>query len=153
MALIRWFNRPEYARPHSEVERLQREVNDLFTGFFGAAPGQMLRSAVFPSVNVSEDDQNLYVSAELPGIKSEDMEILVEGETLTLRGERKTEKSSENVNYHRRECETGRFRRIITFPTRVDSEGVKASFKNGVLKVVLPKAEEAKPKQIPVKIE
>jgi HSP20 family protein len=99
---------------------------------------------------VSEDDDNLYIRAELPGIDSESIEISVEGATLTLRGERKSKEPSGNINYHRRERETGRFRRVISFPTRINAEKVEANFKNGVLKVVLPKAEEAKPRQITI---
>lgn len=103
-------------------------------------------------MNVSEDAENLYLYAELPGIKPEDIEISVEGESVTLRGERKLQ-AAQNVSYHRRERESGRFRRIITLPTRINTEAVNAHFKNGVLKIVLPKAEEAKPKQIKVKVE
>jgi HSP20 family protein len=124
-------------------------MNQLFGSFFGRTPG-LLRPAAFPALNVSEDDDNLYIRAELPGIDSESIEISVEGETLTLRGERKSKEPSGNISYHRRERETGRFRRVISFPTRINAEKVEANFKNGVLKVVLPKAEEAKPRQITI---
>lgn len=152
MAIVRWLNRPDWTRPVSDMERLQREMNDLFTGFFGRAPGRV-RPAVFPALNVSEDENNLYVRAELPGISSEDIDISVEGDTLTIRGERKLAEPSGEVNYHRREREAGRFRRIVTFPTKLQPDAAEAIFKNGVLKLVLPKAEEAKPKQITVKTE
>lgn len=152
MAIIRWYNRPELNRPLGELERLQREMNQLFSGFFGRAP-EMVQPAVFPALNVSEDENNLYVRAELPGINPKDVEISVEGDTLTLRGERKLEETSEGINYHRREREAGRFRRIVTFPVQINPEAADATFKNGVLKLVLPKAEEAKPKQITVKTE
>ncbi len=102
---------------------------------------------------MSEDAANLYIRTELPGTKAEDLEISVEGDALTLRGERKLPATEEGVNYHRREREGGRFRRIVTLPARIDPEGVSASFKNGILTIVLPKAKEALPKQIQVKAE
>jgi len=105
---------------------------------------------VFPHVNVSEDADNLHVRTELPGMLPEEIDISVEGDTVTLRGERKLH-VVENVNYHRREREAGRFRRIFTLPTRVNADAVTALFKDGVLKITLAKAEEAKPKQIQIK--
>lgn len=91
------------------------------------------------------------MSSELPGIEPGDIDISVEGETLTLRGERKLPETGEGVNYHRREREAGRFRRIVSLPARIDPDGVEAVFKNGVLRIVLPKAAEARPKQVKVK--
>jgi HSP20 family protein len=149
MAIIRWYERPDPRGLSDQVERMQREMNRVFTDFFGRGASP-LRAGVFPPVNVTEDQENLYIRAELPGIKPEEMEISVEGETLTLRGERKLH-TAENVSYHRREREAGRFRRILTLPARINPEGVNAIFKNGVLNVVLPKAEEARPKQIRIK--
>jgi HSP20 family protein len=105
---------------------------------------------LFPPVNVSEDGENIYIRAELPGIQPEDLDVSVESETVTLRGERKQAQMLENVSYHRREREVGRFRRIISLPTRIDSDAANASFKNGVLKITLPKAREVKPRQIQV---
>lgn len=152
MAVIRWYDRPGLFRPGNELERIQGEMNRLFSDFMGKVASP-LRVGVFPPVNVSEDAERLYVRAELPGIKPEDIEISVEGDTLTLRGERKPVEAGDNVNYHRREREAGRFRRIITIPNRIDPEAVDASFKNGILTVILPKAAEARPKQIQIKSE
>lgn len=151
MAIVRWYERPEARGLGGQMERMQREMNRLFSDFFGrgAAAGQ---AGVFPPLNVAEDQENLYVRAELPGIKPEDIEISVEGETLTLRGERKLN-APENVSYHRRERESGQFRRILTLPSRINPDAVNASFRNGVLKVVLSKAEETKPRQIMIKSE
>lgn len=151
MALIRWIERPEFSRVSEDLERMQREMNRLFSGFMGRESSPF-RGDVYPAVNVSEDADNLYVRAELPGLQPEEIDISVEGDTVTLRGERRLQ-TAENVNYHRREREAGRFRRIFTLPTRVNPEAVVASFKNGVLKITLPKAEEVKPKQIPIKSE
>jgi HSP20 family protein len=151
MALIRWIDRPEASRFGEEMERMQRDMNRLFSGFMGRGVSPF-RGDVFPAVNVSEDADALYVRAELPGMLPEEIDISVEGDTVTLRGERKL-KAAEHVNYHRRERESGRFRRIFTLPTRVNPEAVSASFKDGVLKITLPKAEEVKPKQIHIKSE
>lgn len=150
MAIIRWHERPTIFRPSQEMERLRNEMNQLFADFF---PGRMgiSRVGVFPALNMTEDANNIYIRAELPGIKPEAMDISVEGETLTLRGERKLGEP-EGVSYHRRERESGRFRRIVTLPSRINPDSVEASFKDGVLKIVLPKAEEARPKQIEVKV-
>ncbi len=151
MAGIHWHDRPEFGRSAQLMERLQREMNRIFSDLPGR--GASLRAAAFPPVNVSEDAANLYIRTELPGTKAEDLEISVEGDALTLRGERKLPATEEGVNYHRREREGGRFRRIVTLPARIDPEGVSASFKNGILTIVLPKAKEALPKQIQVKAE
>lgn len=148
MALIRWSDQGDLFRPFEEMERLRREMDRLFTGFRGFRPFGV---GVFPLLNVSEDKDNLYLRAELPGIDPKDIEISVEGDTLTLRGERKSPEVGENVSYHRREREFGRFRRSLTLPTRIDADKVEAVFKNGILQITLPKAEEARPKQITVK--
>jgi HSP20 family protein len=150
MATIRWYDRPSVFHPFRELERLRKEMDRLYSDFMektGAAP----KIGVFPPLNVTEEGDNLYVRAELPGINPDDIEISVEGDTLTLKGERKLGEPEENVCYHRRERESGRFRRVITLPTRINTDAVEASFRNGVLKIVLPKAEEALPKQITVK--
>ncbi len=154
MALVRWSAQNDLFRPFEEMERemerLRNEMDRLFSGLRGIRAG---RIGVFPLLNVSEDKDNIYVRAELPGIDPKDIEISVEGDTLTLRGERKPAEVGENVSYHRREREFGRFRRSLTLPTRINVDAVEATFKNGVLTIVLPKAEEVRPKQIAVKTE
>jgi HSP20 family protein len=147
MAIIRWYDPPEAGRSGHLLDRLQREMNRIFTDFSRGAPS---RVGVFPSINLSEDQENLYLRSELPGIRPEELDISVEGETITLRGERKLAETGENVSYHRREREAGRFRRIISLPSKIDTEAVNATFKNGILKIVLPKAKEAQPKQIKI---
>ncbi len=149
MALIHWTDRPDWYSLGTEFQRRQRDMERLFSSFAGRGASPF-RSDVFPHVNVSEDADNLHVRTELPGMLPEEIDISVEGDTVTLRGERKLH-VVENVNYHRREREAGRFRRIFTLPTRVNADAVTALFKDGVLKITLPKAEEAKPKQIQIK--
>lgn len=134
------------------MEQWKQEMDRLFSDFTGRTVTSH-RAGVFPPLNVSEDSEKLYVSSELPGIEPDDIEIHVEGDTLTLRGERKVPEAGEGVNYHRREREGGRFRRIVTLPVRIDPNGVEAAFKNGVLNIVLPKAAEARARQIKVRTE
>jgi len=152
MAIIRWYERPTFPRTLDAMGQLKREMDRLFTDFSDRT-GSSSHAGVFPPLNVSEDNDQLYVWSELPGMEPEDVEISVEGDTLMLRGERKLPEAGEGVNYHRREREGGRFRRIVTLPFRIDPNGVEAAFKNGVLNIVLPKAAEARPKQIKVKTE
>ncbi len=150
MAIIRWYDRPTFPRSFDVLGQLKREMDRVFTDFSDRRISPY-RAGVFPPLNVTEDDDKLCVSSELPGIEPDDIEISVEGDTLTLRGERKLPEAGEGVNYHRREREGGRFRRIVTLPVRIDPNGVEASFKNGVLNIILPKATEARAKQIKVK--
>jgi HSP20 family protein len=109
------------------------------------------RSAgVFPPISVSEDAESVYVRAELPGIDAEHLDIEMENDTLTIAGERKPTAAGETGSYHRREREWGAFRRSFSLPIRVDADKVKARYLDGVLTVSLPKAAEARPKQIAV---
>ncbi|MDY0038831.1 MAG: Hsp20/alpha crystallin family protein [Desulforhabdus sp.] len=151
MAIIRYPRFSEFQSPFGEMERLRREMDRLFSDVMGRGPAAMT-SGVFPALNVSEDADKIYIQAELPGFKPEDIDISVEKETLTLRGERKPEQV-ENVSYHRRERRTGKFQKALTLPYAVNADGVDAQFKNGVLKLVLPKAEHMKPKKIAIKSE
>jgi HSP20 family protein len=117
---------------------------DSLTGFTGQRT-----AGVFPAINVSEDADALYVRAELPGIKTDDLDITMENDTLTIAGE-SMPTTNESASFHRREREWGAFRRSFSVPTRVDSSKVQAGYHDGVLTVTLPKAAEARPKQIEV---
>jgi HSP20 family protein len=136
--------------PFDELERMRRELNRLSGDFTGSA-FRLPTAGVFPLVNVTEDHDNYYVRAELPGVKTDEIDISVTGETLTLTGERKLPEEGEKASYHRREREAGSFSRVISLPTRLDVNKVKAHAEDGVLTIVLPKAESAKPRQIAVK--
>jgi HSP20 family protein len=140
----------DWTSPFDELERMRREMDRLSEGlsrglFTGPAPG------VFPLMNVTEDKNNFYVRAELPGLKADELDISVTGDTLSISGERKIPGEDEKARYHRREREAGKFSRMVSLPTHVDTEKVDARCIDGVLKVTLPKAEAAKPKQITVK--
>ena len=133
-----------------EMERLRRQMDLLVGGLSGELERESV-SGVFPLMNVTEDKDNYYIRAELPGFKADDLEISVTGNTMSISGERKLDVDDENAQYHRREREFGKFSRIITLPTQIDTNKVEAHCEDGVLTVTLPKAEEAKPKQITVK--
>jgi len=146
MAIVRWESNPD---ERSEFSRLHQEVNRLFNLF---APGtDPFLSRVYPAVNLTEEGNNLYVRAELPGVNPESLDISVVEGKLMISGERKIEAEDEKAGYHRREREAGFFRRTIVLPLRVDSGKVSASIKNGILTVTLPKLEEAIPRKIAVK--
>ena len=152
MAVVRW--KPGlfgwHLDPFAEMGRLRREMEDLLgTARRGIRP----TAGVFPALNVSEDEDNLYVRAELPGVSPENIEITTKENNLIIKGNRKIAAEGEKVSYHRREREAGSFRRIISLPTRVDADKVTAICKNGVLTVTLPRAAELKPRQVEVKPE
>lgn len=149
MAIVRWFDYPEQSRSLRALTQLHQEMNRLMADL-SAQSSARTHTGVFPAVNVTEDAENLYVRAELPGMKPEEIDISVEGATLTFRGERRLPEAGEGVNYHRRERDSGRFRRIMTLPAKIDVETVSAGFKDGVLKIVLPKVKEVLPKRVRV---
>jgi HSP20 family protein len=105
-----------------------------------------------PPVDISEDENELVVKADVPDVKFEDIHVNLENDTLTLKGERKFEKTSDKGGYHRIERSYGGFERSFTVPNTVDGEHVKADYKNGVLTVTLPKKESAKPRKINVEV-
>jgi HSP20 family protein len=126
-----------------------RELDRLVDGFLGrnAFPDSGRRP--FPALNTWEDAEKLYLEAEVPGLGLDDIEILIQGNELTLKGMRKPADSA-SVTYHRRERGVGEFTRLITLPVDVDGDRVEAALKNGVLTIVLPKAERARARKIAV---
>jgi len=133
-----------------QYDLLQNEMNRLFDNFFGTQR-RTRNSNVFPALNVYQDSENIYVTAELPGIDVNDIEINVEGDTLHIKGQRKLPETDKNVRYHRRERGSGQFSRTIQLPFPVNAEKVSAEMKLGVLTISLPKADEAKPRKINIK--
>ncbi|MDR2338900.1 MAG: Hsp20/alpha crystallin family protein [Deltaproteobacteria bacterium] len=110
-------------------------------------------SGVFPLINVGESDDHVIISAELPGVKAEDLSITVKNDTVTIKGEKKVGPHPPEANFYRRERHEGVFSRILTLPAKIEGENVEAVFKNGILTVTLPKAAEAKSRQIEIKTE
>lgn len=123
--------------------------------FFAATPitTKNWDSSLNPQVEVTEKDQEYLVHADLPGMKREDFDITVEGNRFVLRGERKEETKDDKKGYHYSERRYGSFARAFALPTDIDSEKVKASYKNGVLEVVLPKTAKEKTKKIEVQVQ
>jgi len=128
---------------------LQREVGRLFRQF-ESSPAAESSSWQFPAVNIYEGQDEYTLTAELPGMNPDDLDLSITGETLILRGERKRPTDITDESYRRQERRFGRWTRTLTLPERIDSEKVVAEFTNGVLTVRIPKAEEAKPRQIAV---
>jgi HSP20 family protein len=140
-----------------ELERLQRSMDDLFNAVSSTRKpflDPLWRGArLFPLLNVRDLDQSYVVTAEIPGMKSDDLEIKIEGDTLILKGERKPQETGKDISYHRRERATGTFQRSLTLPGKVDAENVSATYKDGILTVTLEKEKAALPRQITVKAE
>jgi HSP20 family protein len=136
--------------PFRELEQLQRRMDRLFQNVFGLERSPW-GAGVYPLVNISEDRDHIYVRAELPGVKPEDLDITIQDNRLLLRGERKILEEKQ-VNYHRRERESGFFRRVVVLPGPVDPQQVDAACKDGILTITLAKPEEMKPRQIKVKV-
>lgn len=131
-----------------EMDRLQREMNRLFDTY---TPTRQRPAPGYPAMNIWANEEGLSLTAEVPGVRSEDIDISVVGETLTLTGERKPDELKEGARYHRQERGYGRFTRSIQLPFPVNVNKVEATFRNGILNVNLPRAEQDKPKKIAVK--
>jgi HSP20 family protein len=144
-----WPAETGYYSPFTELDRMRREMDRLFDSFAGHAP--RAHSGLWPAVNVSHDRDNYYVRAEIPGIKASDLEVTTARNALALGGKRAFVREEEKASFHRREREEGSFRRTIALPGEIDGARVEARYSDGVLEITLPKAEAAKPKQIPVK--
>jgi HSP20 family protein len=117
---------------------------------FNTLPARSLTTAWNPSVDIFENDHNVVIKAELPGMNAADIDVKLENNVLTLKGERHFEKETKEENYHRVEREYGTFSRSFAIPTAISGDQVTAEYKDGVLKIVLPKREESKPKPIKV---
>src|SRR5271165_10408 len=145
--LTRW-------EPFREFTTLQDRMNRLFRDSFGPeGREEALSTAAFaPPVDVYEDEHNITLKIEVPGIEEKDIDVRIENNTLTVHGERKIEKEEKEENYRRVERQYGSFTRTFNLPNTVDQESVQADYDKGVLKVKLDKKAEAKPKQIKVKV-
>jgi HSP20 family protein len=155
MALIPWRSAREWD-PFDEMAGMRDRISRLFDEHFGWFPAtreETLGRTWAPPVDIYEDKDNIIVKAELPGMKKDDLSIEVKKNVLTLTGERKHEEETKKENYHRIERSYGKFSRSFTLPDSVKVDKVKANYKDGVLEISLPKAEEAKAKAIPIKVE
>jgi HSP20 family protein len=130
---------------------IYRRFFNVPTWRFRTAPQQREAAGVLPLINLTEGKDNYYVRAELPGVKGDELDIQVTANNLAISGGRKIAAEEEGARYHRREREAGTFSRMIGLPGEVDTDKVDAKLENGILTVVISKAEIAKPKQITVK--
>ena len=135
--------------PFDQLDRMRRQMDRLLNTFAEGAPEQA-GAGVYPAVNLTEDKNNYYVRAELPGVDKDALELKVTEKTLNIVGERKIQNESEEARYHRRERDAGKFSRAVAMPGEINAEGVGAKLANGVLTITVPKAEKAKPRQITI---
>jgi HSP20 family protein len=148
MAIVRW-------EPFRDLMSLQERMNRLFdesVGRLRGADDSLDSGAWSPAVDIYETEHDIVLKAELPEVNQKDIDIRLENNTLTLKGERQFHKETKEENYHRVERAYGAFSRSFTLPATVDQEKIKAEYKDGILKITLPKKEESKPKQIQVAI-
>ena len=145
MAIIRW-------DPFRDLVSLRERMNRLFDESFPfqGEEKDMMRSTWTPSVDIFEDEHTLVLNAEVPGLSEDDIELKIEDNTLTIKGERKFEKEIKEENYHRMERSYGSFYRAFNLPPTIDVEKISAEHENGVLKITMPKKEETKPRDIKI---
>jgi len=150
MAIERWRPRSGIMpwRPFRELEEWERRFDDLFGRPLWRLPVE--EKGWMPAVDVFEKEDRFVVKAELPGMKEEDIDVSVVGDTLSIKGERKTETEIKEEDYYRCERSYGSFYRSIPIPSNVDADKIEASFEDGVLEVALPKSAKVKPKKIAV---
>jgi HSP20 family protein len=139
--------------PFRELAQLQDRVNRLFQETStGSHDEGMTTTSFIPPVDIYENEQSIVLKVEVPGVEQKDLDIRIENNTITIRGERKFEKDVKEENFHRVERRYGSFQRSFTLPNTVNTENASADYDNGILKVTLQKRAEAKPKQIKVNV-
>ena len=140
-------------KPTRDLFNLQDEVSRMFDNFFEGTAGSNTSGGIwFPATDIHETKDDFIVSIELPGMKREDIKVTVQNDILTIRGERKQEREQKDTSYHRVERAYGFFSRSFTLPSAVKEGQINATYQDGVLRVTLPKAEEVKPKEIPISV-
>ena len=146
MAIIRW-------DPFRDLVTLRERMNRLFEDAVSTARSEekdMISSSWAPAVDIYEDEKQLVLTAEIPGINEKDVEIKVEDNTLSIHGERKLEKETKEENYHRIERAYGSFFRSFTLPNHIDQDKIQAEHENGVLKITMPKKPELQPRKVKI---
>lgn len=146
MDLVPW-------RPFMELSPLRREMDSLLRRFFGESPlAETTTEGWLPAMDVSETEDSIVVKAELPGIDVKDIDVAVQGDRLNIRGEKKREEEKKGEHFHCTERYCGSFQRSFRLPTTVQMDKIEAKFDKGILTVVLPKTEEAKAKEVKIKV-
>lgn len=140
--------------PARDLLGIADDMNRLVNSFFSKEPREtsLFQGSWSPNVDISEDENNFYLKADLPGMDREDVKVRFEDGLLTITGEKKSEVEKKDVDYHRVERAYGKFERSFRVPTQIVTEKIDAKFDKGVLTITMPKAEEVKPKEIEVKI-
>lgn len=139
--------------PMHELSKIQEEMNSLFDNFFGRSSAVSAAFEFNPSLDVSETDKEIIVKADLPGMSENDIKITVEDDILTLRGQKEESKEEKGETFYRKERSAGSFIRRFQLPVEVESEKVRAVFKDGLLTVKFPKKEGAKRSEVEIKVE
>ncbi len=152
MPFIRFADRPAFRNPWAEFERIRQGLDELSRTYVDKGKPQN-RANVYPALNIYEEADRLIITAELPGVKPQDLDLSLEGETLTIQGKRDSKQNETGISYHRREIESGSFSRAIALPVKVEGEHVGARLNNGILTVTLMKASAVTPRQIKVSVE
>jgi len=145
-----WPARPTFNASSQNLDQFRREMMRTFDMFAGDRESPST-AGVFPPVNITQDDDHLYVRAELPGVVANELSISALRNRLSISGKREIAKEHERASYHRKERAEGTFSRTLTLPTAIDADRIEARYTNGVLTLALPKAAETKPRQIVVK--
>src|ERR1041384_2076455 len=139
--------------PFRELFELQRGIHQLFDEGYGSQREDVALKAWAPPVDIYEDENSFLIKVELPEINREDVKVSLNENVLSITGERRVENEEKRENYHRVERSYGQFHRSFTLPQNVAVDTINAQFKDGVLRLTLPKKEEAKPKQIEIKVQ
>ena len=153
MRLERWRPFGESQSRWEGVTDMQQEMNRLFDSFFGRPATMMTGDRLWlPLVDMFETKDDLHVTFEVPGVREKEVNVSITGDLLTVKGERKWDKEQADESYHRLERVYGKFERSLALPVPVQADKVKASYRDGVLEIRLPKAEEIKPKEIKIDV-
>lgn len=155
MALIPWRPKESWWDPFRDLETIQKEMNRMFDSSLVRWPSRdagLLEGAWSPAIDIYDSKDNVLVKADIPGMNKDEIEVSVHGDTLILKGQKKQEKETKEKDFVRTERFYGVFNRAIHLPGQVDADKVDATYKNGVLELVLPKKEESKPKQLKIDI-
>ncbi|MBE9005776.1 Hsp20/alpha crystallin family protein [Fortiea sp. LEGE XX443] len=154
MALIRWepFGDIERLEPFRELETLQRQMNRLFGRLAPTDGGEMAGFNFIPAAELEETDEAIHLKLEVPGIEAKDINVEVTPESVSISGERKSETKTEEKGISRSEFRYGRFQRVIPLPSLIQNDKVQAEYKDGILRLTLPKAESERQKVVKVNI-
>jgi len=145
MALIRW-------EPFREIDTLQRQMNRLFDTLITTDGGENASFSFVPAAEMQETEEAIHLRLEIPGMEAKDLDVQVTAEAVSISGERKSETKTEEKGVTRSEFRYGKFQRVIPLPARIQNDKVDAEFKNGVLCLTMPKAEEEKNRVVKINL-